>query len=196
MSDERMLPRRVLWRRIGAAGMDACSYEAASGGYLISGTAAYQEHGEAVKLDYRISCDPDWSSRSAWVGGWSGSTRKEITLTRDQAGLWTANGEEVDGASGLLDIDLGFTPATNTIAIRRLNLAIGDEGETTAVWLDTEDWRIKPLRQIYRRLSETEFAYGSPAHAYAEVLATDDFGIVRIYPQLWTAISGPDAVAG
>ena len=195
MGDGRMLPRRVLWRRIDAAGMDACSYEISGDGYLISGVAVYQQDGEPVKLEYRISCDPDWSSRSAWVSGWSGTARKEITVSRDQTGLWTANGAEIAGTGGLLDIDLGFTPATNTNAIRRLDLAIGAAAETTAVWLDTEDWRIKPLRQVYRRQSGTEFAYSSPAHVYAAVLLTDDFGIIRLYPQLWAAISDPQTVA-
>ena len=105
-------------------------------------------------------------------------------------GTRSIDGAEIENVGGLLDVDLGFTPATNTNAIRRLGLAIGEEVETTAVWLDTEDWGFKPLKQVYRRLSKTEFAYASPSHDYAAILITDDFGIVRSYPQLWAAVSG------
>ena len=92
----------------------------------------------------------------------------------------------------VVDVDLGFTPATNTNAIKRLSLEIGAEVETTAVWLDIDDWSFKPLRQIYKRLSATELAYCSPSHEYDAILQIDDFDIIRHYPALWKMVSGPD----
>lgn len=79
-------------------------------------------------------------------------------MTQDAAGIWTVDGVEIDGVRGLLGIDLGFKPATNTDAIRRLGHAIGEEVETTAVWLDVDEWCFKPLRQVYRRLTDREYA--------------------------------------
>jgi hypothetical protein len=64
-----------------------------------------------------------------------------------------ANDRPIDLTGGLLDVDLGFTPASNTNAIRRLDLGIGETTETIAVWLDTADWTVKPLTQSYERLS-------------------------------------------
>jgi hypothetical protein len=129
------------------------------------------------------------------VSGWVGCTKRELALARSPEGLWFIDGEKISGVDGLLDIDLGFTPATNTNAIKRLRLEVGGEAETTAVWLDVKDWGFKPLRQVYRRLSKTEFAYRSPSHDYAANLLTDDFGIIHLYPQLWTAVSESGAVA-
>jgi len=42
----------------------------------------------------------------------------------------------IGGVDALRDIDLGFTPATNMNAIKRLQLPIGEHAEFTAVWLD------------------------------------------------------------
>ncbi|MGB3553187.1 MAG: putative glycolipid-binding domain-containing protein [Jannaschia sp.] len=183
------LPRTVLWRRIDVAGMDVCSYASCGDGFLISGTALNQEGGDPARFEYEAHYNADWSSRSARVSGWIGSARKELALSRDPTSSWNCNGEVVGDVDGLFDVDLGFTPATNTNAIKRLDLEIGEKVETTAVWLDTEDWRFKPLRQVYQRLSKTEFAYSSPSHDYAATLVTDEFGIVLIYPGLWAAIS-------
>lgn len=83
------------------------------------------------------------------------------------------------------DIDLGFTPATNTNALRRMELKVGQAARTTALWLDTEDWSLKPLTQTYERLSETVYRYRSPRHAYEAELSVDPFGIVLDYPGLW-----------
>ncbi len=185
------LPRRVVWRRLDVEGMDACAFDPDRSGHILSGAALCVEDAEPARFEYRVSCDSDWASRSARVTGWQGAARREVSLSRDPRGIWTVDGHEIDWATGLLDIDLGFTPATNTNAIKRLGLAIGDEVETTAIWLDAGDWRVKPLRQAYRRLSETEFLYLSPDHDYSARLVVDDFGIVRLYPRLWTAISAP-----
>ncbi|MDX8352368.1 putative glycolipid-binding domain-containing protein [Cognatiyoonia sp. IB215182] len=194
--DKSRLPRTVLWRRIDVEGLDACHYGRSESGYEISGTAIYLEGNEPANFTYRISCSTDWSSNSAWVTGRLGATEKNIKLSRDAGGEWAFNDESVAGLDGLLDIDLGFSPATNTNAINRLGLSIGEEVETTAVWLDTADWRIIPLRQVYRRLSSTEFVYRSPSHDYSAKLTTDDFGIVREYPGLWTAVSQRGSYAG
>lgn len=196
MTDDReQLPRTVLWRRIDIEGMDACSFERSDGGYLISGAALFQAHRGPAKIEYWVFCNADWSSQSAYVSGWIGTAKKELALTRCQKGLWSTKDENIAGVDGLLDIDLGFTPATNTNALRRLKLEIGMEADTTAVWLDMEDWCFKPLRQIYRRLSETEFAYQSPLHDYAAELVTDEFGVIQSYPQLWELISTSRATA-
>ena len=87
----------------------------------------------------------------------------------------------------LLDVDLGFTPASNTNAIRRLDLRIGASAETTALWLDTDDWTLKPLHQIYTRTGPNRYDYASPQHDYRATLVTDDFGAVLTYPALWQA---------
>lgn len=94
--------------------------------------------------------------------------------------------------SGLPDVDLGFTPATNANAIRRLDLAVGAAAETTALWLDVDNWAIKPLRQVYRRLAEDRYEYASPDHDYRVVLTVNGAGMVTDYPDLWAA-RGADA---
>lgn len=192
MTGQTLLPRTVMWRRIDCEGMDACSYDATDNGYIIVGTAIFLEGLEPAKFEYKVSCNSDWSSQTAWVDGWVGSTRRQLSVSRDPAGNWILDGAVVDGATGLLDIDFGFTPATNTNAIRRLRLGIGEETETTALRLDTNDWCFKPLRQVFRRLSENELGYNSPSHSYSATLLSDEFGIIREYPQLWTAVSKPD----
>lgn len=184
-------PRTVLWRRIDVEGMDACSFVQRDDGYEVSGTAVYLDGIRPAKFDYWVHCNSDWSSCSAWVNGWVGSEKKAFSISCDAEGKWLMDGAGVPGVTGLLDVDLGFTPATNTNAIRRLKLDVGEEQETTAVWLDTEDWCFKPLMQSYRRVSKTEFAYTSPSHDYTAALVTDDFGIIQVYPQLWEAISEP-----
>lgn len=178
-----MWDKTILWRRIDQPGHDACRFGRLDDGWVIEGHAVFHEN-EAVSLAYRLDCDASWTTRAARVVGWLGKRELDLDIRR-HGDSWTLNSKPVDIRSA--DVDLGFTPATNTNAMRRLDLAVGEEVETTALWLDTTDWTLKPLPQTYRRLSATRHAYVSPLHDFRAELETDDFGVILDYPGLWRA---------
>lgn len=155
---------------------------------MIDGAVLFAEIGIVTNLRYRIECARDWSARRAEVSGWIGERDVDVVMIRTDGG-WTVQGVPmlVENVAGLCDVDLGFTPATNTNAIRRLNLGVGQEAETTALWLDVDNWSVKPLRQIYRRLEVDRYEYVSPDNDYRAVLTVDDAGMVTDYPDLWVA---------
>lgn len=175
-----------LWRRLDLPGHDACRFLHDGLGWVTEGCAVFTTRGRVATLSYRLRCDDDWVSRSASVQGWIDAEPLAIEIARTTQGGWSVNGIEIRKLKGLSDIDLGFTPATNTHALRRLDLTVGETAETTAVWLDDADWTVKPLPQSYRRASANGYDYASPLHDFRARLRTDDFGAVLDYPQLWT----------
>jgi uncharacterized protein len=177
-----------LWKRLDQAGHDACRFTRIRDGWTIEGAAVFDHVGRAANLAYRLVCDSQWRSLGSSVNGWIGDRNIQIDITRSNDS-WCINGVQNDALSGLNDIDLGFTPASNTIAIRRLNLLEGDEAKSVAVWLDKEDWFIKPLHQTYRRIQKYEFSYVSPQHDYSATLMVDGFGAVIHYPELWVMLN-------
>jgi uncharacterized protein len=195
MNRQVLLRRTVLLRRLDADGMDVCFLDSFSDGYAISGTAVFHADGGPTKLDYRVSCDKDWRSRSTKVRGWIGTDVRSWEVVQSSKGSWTVNGQRTALLDGLMDVDLGFTPATNTNVLNRLRLQIGAAVETTAVWLDPDDWSFKPLTQTYRRLSDTAYAYTSPVHDYTAELVVDHAGLIQSYPGLWRAVSTTQATA-
>ena len=176
----------VLWRRLDGEGHDACRFLALDDGWKIDGAAVFEHAGRAASLSYRLLCDRDWRSRGAAVSGWIGERRFQLVLERASEDEWRVNGEIDPTLSGLKDIDLGFTPASNTNAIRRFDLPVGATAQSVAVWLDTEDWTVKQLPQSYHRTGAHTFDYASPRHGYRATLGVDDFGAVTDYPHLWT----------
>jgi len=184
-----MKVRTVIWEKLDTLGLDSCRVVENPEGWKIEGTAVFSQGGKVTSLSYDIICDTDWSSRAAFVRGWIGSRNIHINLTRTPASGWTSNGQQLVHMQGFLDIDLGFTPASNTNVIHRLDLQIGQGVETTAIWLDPTDWTIKPLMQFYRKLSSNNYHYASPIHDYEAELEVDNFGMVINYPNLWKAMS-------
>ena len=68
--------------------------------------------------------------------GWLGSKSVEFTIVRTAGGVLTMNDAEAPGLERCLDLDLGFTPATNAQQIRRVALAEGQAADVPVAWLD------------------------------------------------------------
>ncbi|MGE4335296.1 MAG: putative glycolipid-binding domain-containing protein [Pigmentiphaga sp.] len=175
----------ILWKRVDQEGHDACRFTERADGWDIEGAAVFEHNGKAANLAYHLVCDRQWASQMGMVHGWIGNSNINFLIERKHVDTWFINGIMNESLTGLKDIDFGFTPASNTNAIRRLNLFKGDEAQSVAVWLDTDDWIVKPLPQTYRRIRDHAFDYASPQHDFRATLLVDDFGAVVEYPELW-----------
>lgn len=176
-----------LWRRLDVPGHDACRLVGDGAGWHLTGAAVFRHRGAVAQLAYRVSCGRAWRAYGGRVEGWLGDEAVEIDVVRTGPGAWTVGGEAVPGVGDCLDLDLGFTPATNLLAIRRLALAVGEAAEAPAVWLDLETGRLERLPQRYERRSETAYWYEAPSTGYADLLEVAPSGFVVRYPGLWEA---------
>src|ERR1700704_1417703 len=117
-------PHTVLWRRLDVPGHEACRLIALETGWKISGSAVFDYEQRACRMGYEISCDAQWRTLSAVVSGWVGEQDIEIEVSRVEPGLWRLNGREIQEVAGCIDVDLNFSPSTNTLPIRRLGLKV------------------------------------------------------------------------
>jgi hypothetical protein len=179
----------ILWNRLDTPGHDACRLIEKHGGWELEGTAVFDKGGTPARLDYSVACDASWRTRWGRVRGWIGPRALDLYIARTAPGAWTLNGDEVLPSMDCVDLDLGFTPATNLIALRRLDLPVGQRTTTFTAWLDDETFKLEVIEQIYRRQAGGTYAYESPRFKYAAVLEVDATGFVRRYPTLWDAVT-------
>ena len=175
------------WRRLDVPGSDACALEEVREGWRLHGSASFGTGRDAATLAYDVVCDPEWRTLRAAVQGSVGSRTLAMAVRRSAAGEWHVDDRPAAELSGLVDLDLGFTPATNLFPLRRLALRPGQAAEAAAAWLDDESWQLRRLPQRYERRSEHEYWYESPATGYAALLTVTADGFVSDYPGLWTA---------
>jgi uncharacterized protein len=174
----------VLWRRLDQPGHDSARLTFEPPHWRIAGTAVFVRERQACRLDYAVICDAAWNTVSAGVSGWVGDETVDIELTVDAARTWRMNGIECPAVRGCLDVDLHFTPATNTLPIRRLDLAIGRESPVRAAWL-SPDFSMTPLEQVYRRTATGTYRYESNRGAFTAQIDVNDAGLVTSYEGLW-----------
>jgi uncharacterized protein len=178
-----------LWRRLDEPGHDACALWPVATGWRLSGAAAFREAGLACHLQYEVITDPAWRARRATVSGQAGRRPVDLRIASTTRRGWTLNGVPQPRLAACTDVDLGFTPATNLLPIRRLALKVGQRAETPAAYLEFPRLRLLVLPQIYRRLSETRYAYESPAHNYAATLEVTKLGAIKDYPAVFELLT-------
>ncbi len=175
------------WRRLDVPGYEEANIARAHNGWSLSGKLDVEEPGTRAQLRYAIQCDPEWRTRSALVEGEADGVPIRFAIAANGAGQWTRDGAALLHLSGALDIDLGFTPATNTLPIRRLALTVGESASVRSAWLRFPELRIEPLQQTYTREAEQIFRYRALVddETFSARLDTDEFGRVVRYEGLW-----------
>jgi hypothetical protein len=177
--------RVVLWRRLDLPGHESARLFAEGAHWHLHGTAVFAHEGRPCRLDYRVVCDLAWRTQSARVAGWAGTRRVGADLSVDAERRWRMNGADCPAVTGCVDVDLGFSPSTNLLPIRRLALAVGDAADVRAAWLPFPSLDLQPLEQRYARLAERRWRYESRGGAFTAELDVDDVGFVTRYGGLW-----------
>lgn len=179
-----MIPQSVLWKRLDQPGHEAARVSRQDSSWQLHGTAVFAHQQQPCRLDYLVVCTLEWQTVSAWVRGWIGAASIDLALSVDAACHWRLNGQECDRVAGCLDLDLNFSPSTNLLPIRRVDLAIGQEAEVQAAWLRFPEFALAPLAQRYCRLSANSYRYES-ANGFVTTLQVNPAGFVTHYPDFW-----------
>jgi hypothetical protein len=106
-------------------------------------------------------------------------------LAGDGDGNWKHNGETAAAFAGCIDVDIPLTPFTNTLPIRRLQLAPGESKDILVLYCDVLNEQLFAVRQRYRCLSRTKYHYENIPNDFEADIVVDDTGLVIDYPQLF-----------
>jgi hypothetical protein len=180
-----MTNHSILWRRLDHPGYESARLVFQQSSWHLSGTAVFAHNQQPCRLAYLIVCNTEWQTLAGKVVGWVGNETVEIELSVDSAQRWRLNGTEYPAVAGCIDLDLGFSPSTNLLPIRRLGLKAGQEAEVKAAWLGFPSLTLEPLDQLYRRIDVTTYRYESAGGSFVAELQVNAAGFVTLYPNLW-----------
>ena len=184
---------RVAWRRSDEVASDEhCTLTLRGGGLSLVGTVLGAEAGRPVRVEYRVLADAAGLTTAVHVRDLRGFEVRTMALERDAKGNWTVDGAKVRGLKGCTDVDLGCSPSTNTLPIRRLGLAAGASRTIQAAWIRFPELAIVKAAQTYTRLDEFTYRYASGT--FEADLTVDDDGLVTSYAE-WQRTGfamGPD----
>lgn len=176
----------TLWKSIPWPGHESARLLALDNAWQLEGAATFLHETEPCCLDYVITCDSSWSSRRATVTGWIGNRAIDTTIDVTD-GIWTMNGVEQRQVPDCIDVDLNFSPSTNLLPIRRLNLDVGQSADVRTAWLRFPSFALELLEQRYTRVAEDRVRYESFTTNFTAELRVSPNGFVLDYENIWAA---------
>lgn len=175
-----MTTRRVAWRRSDEILADEhCTLAVRDSGLSLIGTVLGSEGGVPVRVEYQVFADGGGLTTAVHVRDLRGFMQRALTIERSAKSEWTVDGAPAKTLKGCTDIDLGCSPSTNTLPIRRLRLAVGASSTIRAAWIRFPELEVVKAAQTYTRLDEFTYRYASGD--FAAELTVDDDGLVSSY---------------
>jgi hypothetical protein len=178
----------AFWRRLDVPGKDAASVRRTDTGFELFGQSVFLDPRGPTALRYVLDLEESWATRSGHISGFVGKEAIETRIYRGTKG-WTLNGRPF-GMGDVLDLDLGFTPATNMVQLKRAALSVGEAVDFDVAWLEAGDQELVRLPQEYKRVSELDYWYRSPTADYEGKIKLSPSGFATDYPELWELESG------
>jgi hypothetical protein len=159
---------------------------ASKDGFGFSGLILQAHEETPYVARYRIEVDDGWRTRHVEVELEDGGKRR-LSLTADGEGNWLRDGQRLEQVAGCIDIDLEWSPSTNTLPIRRLGPAPGETKSVAAAWVRFPSLDVQRLEQTYERLADGRYRYRSGR--FTADLIVDDDGVVLQYGVNWKAVA-------
>lgn len=187
----------ILWRSLKPPGYDHCliyPVETADGArWFIEGTVLSAVDNAPFRVYYRVACDAAWNTLEFGVDVLHGLERRALRVAQAAPGRWfrVDNGShhELKALQGCTDPDLGITPATSTLPIKRLGLKTRQRAVVRAVWVSLPGLELHSIEQSYQHVSSGHYRIESADRSYRADVRVDSFGLVSEYPGEWVRVS-------
>src|SRR5579864_228307 len=182
--------REVRWASEEGEGIEHLAFDARSEGFHVESAVVGQRYGRSYGLFYTIDCDLQWRVTHASLRVAGGG---ELELHGDGAGHWRdGSGRTLGAIEGCIDIDIAATPFTNTLPIRRLQLAEGERKPIQVAYISTPDLEVTRVEQAYSCIElNREYRYEGIFRHFAANMKIDEDGLVLDYPTLFRRLTPP-----
>lgn len=187
VSESRLI-QAGLWQWSQGTGLERFELRRSADEWILQGTVLTLTDNQAAEARYEIACDSSWRTKRARISLRDVSGERVLDI-RAENGRWYENGHLNEAVNDAVDIDLGWSPSTNTLPIRRLQLDVGQSsGVITAAWVRFPELTLQPLPQEYLRTSENEYRYSSRGGAFVARISVDEDGVVLDYEGYWRRV--------
>lgn len=164
------------------------------GPLAVDSMAILAPDGVPVRVGYRLTTDAAGRTTELTVTVTTSAGTREVGLHGDGDGRWHDNhGTRLAHLDGCIDVDLSHTPLTNTLPVRRLDLAVGASAQLVAAYVRVPELALSAVAQTYTCLDRSERGgrYRYRSGTFVTDLEIDSDGFVLDYPTVWRRLAPP-----
>jgi len=178
---------RIVWQVVHPqlTGTELLDLEQRGTDFVLRGWVVGEVDRAPLAVAYEILTDGQWTTRRVTVT--VSPEGRTLAIEHDGNGRWTVDGDERPDLSECRDVDLGISPSTNTLPIRRLGLEVGEFAHLEAAWVRFPEMTVEVLPQTYERIGQRMYRYTSPGFQ-RDVEVDVDGLVVRYGDDLWQAV--------
>lgn len=170
----------VGWRGIKTPSTEHCEVVTDAVGVRVSSVINWA----AQVWEYELRATDRWDFRSLTMS----NGNRVLTVLRSGRG-WVVDGQQRPDLKEAVEVDISISPLSNTLPIRRLNLAVGESADIITAYLALPDFTVTTDPQRYTRLSKREYLYESRDSEFWRTITVDDTGLVINYPGLFQRLA-------
>ena len=183
--------REVMWSAWDGPGLGHLRLAVRDSCVVADGLFLGVAEGGTFRIAYEVRCDAYWRVRYVRVGVPGEPPRVE--LLSDGEGNWAGpEGRPVRYLVGCEYVDVSETPFTNTLPIRRLDLAPGESADVSVAYFDGSELQPWPEPQRYTCLEKNDrgglYRYLNLDGGFTADLPVDANGLVTDYPGLFKRV--------
>ncbi|HTE32309.1 MAG TPA: putative glycolipid-binding domain-containing protein [Chryseolinea sp.] len=174
----------IIWTGKLYHSMENCLLTKTVDGNEITSTIIGAHENQIYKVEYHIRTNKNWETTFVNLKTQSGNSNELFILEKKERS-WLLNNKPNDGLKDIFDIDISLTPFTNTLPINRLQQKENERQTIEVIYFDILEKEIKPVKQIYTRLSIDRYTYENYDKSFKADIKIDDQGLVVDYPELF-----------
>jgi hypothetical protein len=181
----------LFWQAVHITGLEHCSLDVYNSAIRADGLVIGVENDVPFRVRYRLSIDERWHVTSVLVSDLTGAGADVYLISNGEGAWFDKVGKPIPALDGCIDVDIAVTPFTNTLPIRRLNLAVGESRDIMIVYIQpTEAMRVARVSQRYTCVSQADGrgVYRFVQDPFTADITVDSFGWVVEYPGLFKRV--------
>jgi len=182
------MTNELMWQSIDEPGFEHVRLDRSHPGWDTYDSMLVRAHGEGVvrggytlvvdkqfrTLEIRIMVEQQLGSMAA------------LHLLATGDGTWTdADERHIPELDGCIDVDIQWSPLTNTLPIRRLRMQPGDEAVIAVAYIQLPALTGRKVAQHYTKVDQRTARYASDTRDFVRDLSLDGDGFVIDYPDLF-----------
>lgn len=159
---------------------------------VADGIMVHLSSNDSFRIRYKITCNLFWQVQKVEMQRID-EYDNELILNSDGNGHWADDkGNSIEALEGCTDIDIYFSPFTNTLALRRLKLDKDESSVINVVYIIAPELTVEAVQQKYTCLNKSTkgglYLYESMDSDFKSELPVDSNMLLKEYPKFFRRV--------
>lgn len=182
----------LIWQHLEAPGWEHVRVITEHPGWTVFDSILVREHkGKVLRGGYTLVVDKQWRTLELrFMLESEPGSMQGVHLLSEGKGRWTdADEQHIPELDGILDVDIQWSPLTNSLPLNRLAMAEGSDHDIRVAYIALPDLTLQVVDQHYHRQNASTVIFSAPGSSATYPITVDQEGYVAAYPDLFIRTS-------